>query len=213
MNERIQPRQGKVYIVDDDYWVRDSMRLLLESVGYDARAYRDAEDFSKAYAPDSGAACVVLDVRLPGASGLELLERLRGENIDVPIIIVTGYADVPMAVRAMKAGAVDFLQKPYSDQTLLDTVHRALERSVELLSAHEARQQAQDRLDRLSPREREVLDRVVQGKATKVIAFELDISDRTVETHRANIMRKMEVRTVPDLVRATLLATEDQGTS
>jgi FixJ family two-component response regulator len=189
-----------VYVVDDDHGVRDSLSLLLRSVGIKSAAYASAKAFLEAYESDR-VACLVADIRMPGMSGLDLQRELKERDIDLPIIFITGHGDVPMAVNAMKSGALDFLQKPFRDQDLLDRINKALK----LARDHQATQIEEDeirrRLDSLTPRESEVMGMVVKGCANKVIAMDLGVSQRTVELHRARVMHKMGVRSLAELVR------------
>jgi two-component system, LuxR family, response regulator FixJ len=192
-----------VFVVDDDEAVCDSLELLLTSVGRRVETFLSARAFLDAYDP-ARPGCLVLDVRMPGISGLELQERLTALDADLPVLFVTAHGDVPMAVRALQAGAVDFLQKPYREQELLERIDAALavDRRRRDRRARDARR---DRcLDRLTPREREVLDHVVAGDANKVTAGALGISERTVEIHRGRMMRKMEAGSVAELVRLLL---------
>jgi FixJ family two-component response regulator len=192
-----------VFIVDDDDGVRSALALLLRSAGIAARGFATADEFIRAYDPAS-CGCLLLDVRLPGTSGLELQERLRERGIDLPVIMVTGHADVPMAVRAMKHGAIDFLQKPFNEQLLLERVQQGLAIDREHRQTLGAARKVQQLYDDLSPRERDVMQGIVAGKANKVIAIDLGISERTVEVHRRRVMEKMQVRSVADLVQAAL---------
>jgi RNA polymerase sigma factor (sigma-70 family) len=195
-----------VFIVDDEAALRDSLAMLLRSVGLASTAYADARAFLAAYAERSHA-CLVADVRMPGMSGIELLEVLRARGAALPVIIVTGHGDIAMAVRAMKNGAADFIEKPFHDQTLLDAVHRALAQSstsVAALDPAAERTALQDRIDSLTPREREVLLLVAAGRPNKVVATRLGLSTRTVEVHRAKVMEKMQARSLADLVRACI---------
>ena len=189
-----------VYVVDDDHGVRDSLSLLLRSVGIKSAAYESAKAFLDAY-EDDRVACLVADIRMPGMSGLDLQRELKERDIGLPIIFITGHGDVPMAVNAMKSGAMDFLQKPFRDQDLLDRINKALK----LARDHQATQMEEDeirrRLDSLTPRESEVMSMVVKGCANKVIAMDLGVSQRTVELHRARVMHKMGVRSLAELVR------------
>lgn len=194
----------RVYIVDDDQSVRHSLNWLLESVGIDTAVFPDAHSFLSAYQPDSPG-CLVLDVRMPGMSGLDLQEQLRQRGIDLPVIIVTGHADVPMAIRAMKAGAVDFIEKPYSDQVLLERIQAALE-------SGQREQVRRDRVARveacyreLTQREKQILDLIVAGRQNKAIAAELNLSIKTVEVHRSRLMTKMQARTLSELIKHALL--------
>jgi len=196
-----------VFIVDDDAAMRDSLRWLLESVGLSAETFGTAEEFLRAYAPQRPG-CLVLDVRMPGMSGLSLQDTLVGRKVRLPIIIVTGYAEVPTAVRALKTGAVDFLQKPFSDDVLLERVRLAIELDREARAAQARRADADARYAQLTTREREVMALVVAGKPNKVIAAELNLSPKTVEVHRANVMKKMEADSVAELVRLAILLGE-----
>ncbi len=189
-----------VYVVDDDPGVRDSLRLLLQSVGMPAALYDSAAAFLQGYRPGSRADCLVADIRMPGMSGLELQQTLIERSIGIPIVFITGHGDVPMAVEAMKAGAVDFLQKPFRDQALLDRINRALELSRAQLANRVSNDVFHQRVATLTPREAEVMELVVQGNANKVIALDLGVSQRTVELHRARVMRKMGVRSLAELV-------------
>lgn len=191
---------GTVYVVDDDYDVRESLSMLLRSMGLRAAAFASAGEFLGAAGADPEG-CLVADVRMPGMSGLELQEELARRGVLLPVIVITGHADVPMAVTAMKGGAVDFLEKPFSDQTLLDRVHGALRLDAERRTRRATAGDLGARLARLTPRERQVLERVVAGKPNKVIARELGLSTRTVEIHRARVMEKMQARSLADLVR------------
>ncbi len=202
MADAAEFRSGTVYVVDDDYDVRESLCMLLRSLGMRAAAFASAGEFLGAAGPDPEG-CLVADVRMPGMSGLELQQELARRGIPLPVIVITGHGDVPTAVTAMKGGAVDFLQKPFSDQALLDRVHGALR----LYAAGRARralaEELSARLAGLTPREREVLQRVAAGKPNKIIARELGLSTRTVEIHRARVMKKMRARSLADLVRMT----------
>jgi len=194
-----------VHIIDDDPDVRSSLEWLMGTVQLRVATYADASEFlAKFDAEPPG--CIVLDVRMPGMSGLELQDELEQRGVDLPVIIITGHGEVPMAVNAMKAGAMDFLEKPVSRQLLLDRVHQAIDgnrqRRAQLQWSGELRQ----RLESLTPREREILDRIIEGELSKQIAFALSISERTVEAHRAKIMSKMKAESVADLVRKVLTA-------
>jgi RNA polymerase sigma factor (sigma-70 family) len=192
-----------VFVVDDDAAVRDSLSWLIKSVGLRVETYGSAQEFLEAYDPKRSG-CVVLDVRMPGMSGLELQEKLKVDKVALPVIIITGHGDVPMAVRAVKAGAFDFIEKPFHDQTLLDRIQQALKREVESRKLEEKRSEVEQRLALLTPREREVLDLVVCGNPNKVIAAQLGISCRTVEIHRGRVMEKMQANSLSDLVRIGL---------
>ncbi len=192
-----------VFIVDDDQEVRDAIKLLMVSVGLAAETYESAQDFLDRVNP-LRCGCLVLDIRMKGMSGLDLQDRLNQEPVHPPIIIITGHGDVPMAVRAVKSGAVDFIEKPFNEQLLLDAVHRAIERDAERRGRASRLADIRMRLDRLTPREREILDMVVTGNRNKVIAIDLGISQSTVEAHRAKVMEKMEADSLSDLMRMML---------
>ncbi|MCU0833349.1 MAG: response regulator transcription factor [Chromatiaceae bacterium] len=198
-----------VFIVDDDQGVRAAIELLMESVGLAAESFASAQDYLDRF-DASRPGCLVLDVRMKGMSGLDLQERLVEEPLHPPIIVITGHGDVPMAVRAVKNGAVDFIEKPFNDQALLDAVHRALEEDATQRGQASRLADLRERLQRLTPREREVLDQVVAGKRNKVIAADLTISQSTVEAHRARVMEKMEARSLSDLMRMMLLLNPEQ---
>jgi FixJ family two-component response regulator len=195
-----------VFVVDDEPAIRDSLAMLLRSVGLATRTFDGAQAFLDAFQPVPNA-CLLADVRMPGMSGLELQETLRSRGLKVPVIVLTGHGDIAMAVRAMKAGAADFIEKPYNDQVLIDAVHRALAASRSpqpSLAADRAGIEA--RLGTLSPREREVMQLVIEGKPNKVIATRLGLSTRTVEVHRAKVMEKMAAGSLAELVRMALAA-------
>ncbi len=192
-----------IFIVDDDAAVRDALKLLLRSVGQAVETFGSAQEFLDAYSEDRPG-CLVLDIRMPGMSGLELQQKLNEKHSILPIIFITGHGDVPMAVEAMQAGAVDFIQKPFRDQDLIDRINQALEKDSSNRAALGERNDIRRRLDTLTPREREVLDLVVHGKANKVIAGDLKLSQRTVEIHRARVMEKMQASSLAHLVRMVL---------
>ena len=195
---------GFVYVVDDDRGVRESLGLLLSSSGYSNEVFASAGDFLAAYDPGR-VACLVADIRMPGMSGLELQAELNRRKVAIPLIFITGHGDVPMAVNAMKAGAVDFLTKPFREQDLLDRISLALELAQDSREENLKLQEVRSRFGSLKPREREVMALVVQGLANKVIAMDLGVSQRTVELHRARVMQKMEVRSLAELVRSAEL--------
>jgi two-component system, LuxR family, response regulator FixJ len=197
-----------VFIVDDDNEVREAIALLMDSVGLPNETFDSAWTYLARFEPERPG-CLVLDVRMRQMSGLELQERLAEEPIHPPVIIITGHGDVPMAVRAVKNGAVDFIEKPFNDQSLLDAVHRAIEIDAEQRGHALEIASVQERMERLTKREREVLDQIVVGKRNKVIAADLGISQSTVEAHRAKVMEKLEVRSLSELMRAMLMV--DQG--
>jgi FixJ family two-component response regulator len=198
------PPDGTVFVVDDDAAMRDSLRWLIESVGLRVEAYATADDFLARWDPERPG-CLVLDVRMPGMSGLDLQGELAQREVRLPTIVITGHADVPMAVRAVKAGALDFVQKPFSDQLLLDRIRQALDLDRRRRQARDARRDALRRRDLLTAREREVMDRIVAGKPNRKIAAELGLSPKTVEVHRAHVMEKMQVATLADLIRLAVL--------
>src|SRR5215469_42249 len=193
-----------VFVVDDDDDIRDSMRLLLEVAGFKVRNYTSARQFLDDDSPKNG--CLIADIRMPDMIGLELQEEVAKRHLDLPVIIMTGHGDVPLAVRAMKAGAVDFLEKPFDDEKMLSSVRRALELGSRARSRNAEAVAAKNLLASLTPRERGVLDKLVQGRSNKVVAYELGISPRTVEIHRAHIMGKMDATSLSDLVRVVLAA-------
>ena len=195
--------RATIFIVDDDAAVRDALKLLLRSVGQAVETYGSAQEFLDAYSEDRPG-CLVLDIRMPGMSGLELQQKLNEKHSILPIIFITGHGDVPMAVEAMQAGAVDFIQKPFRDQDLIDRINQALEKDSNNRAALGERNDIRKRLETLTPREREVLDLVVHGKANKVIAGDLKLSQRTVEIHRARVMEKMQASSLAHLVRMVL---------
>jgi len=195
-----------IHIVDDDRSVREAVKSLLESVGLSASAYASTTEFLDARRW-SGPGCVLLDVRLPGGSGLDFHARMAGLGVFLPVIFMTGHGDIPMSVQGMKGGAVDFLTKPFRDQDLLDAVSTALERDRTRRASDEGVEDLRARHAALSPREREVMSLVCSGKMNKQVAGDLEISEVTVKIHRGAAMRKMGARTLPDLVRmADLLA-------
>ena len=199
MNE-VEPN---VFIVDDDNGVRSSIRVLMKSVDLPAQAFASAQDFLKSYDP-AHPGCLVLDIRMPGMSGLELQEALNKRGAVIPVIFITGHGDVPMAVEAMRQGAFDFLQKPFRDQDLIDRIQQAMVRDTETRSSLHEHTRIRACIASLTPREREVLDLLTNGGANKTMAQDLGLSQRTVEIHRANVMDKMEARSVAHLVRMVM---------
>lgn len=189
-----------VYVVDDSQSVRNALDRLFRSEGYRTEAFASARQFIEA-SPDAQPACIVLDVRMPRMSGLDLQRELAARAIDLPIVFITGHGDIDMAVQAMKDGAVDFLPKPFEEQDLLDSVARALERHRQTHESHLRRQEVAERLDRLTPCERAVFERVVKGMLNKQIGFELGTTEKTVKVHRARVMEKMGAESLADLVR------------
>ena len=201
------PPEPTVFVVDDDRAMRESLSWLLDSVGLRVRSYATAAEFLADHDP-AQPGCLVLDVRMPGMSGLDLQAELARRGVELPTIVITGHAEVSMAVRAVKAGAIDFIEKPFSDQLLLDRVRQALEIDLEVREVRRRREDALRRLATLTAREREVLNLVVAGKQNKEVASELGVSPKTVEVHRAHVMSKMCVDSLAELIRITLLAGE-----
>ena len=193
-----------VHVIDDDEAIRQSLAFLLQAAKLEVKTYLTAMAFLDAL-PDAASGCVITDVRMPGMSGVELLRRLKELKISVPVIVITGHGDVALAVEAMKAGAVDFLEKPFDDDVLLASVQSALKRQDGETKRHSERLEIEGRLAGLSNRERDVLGGLVAGRANKQIAFDLGISPRTVEIYRANLMNKMKAGSLSDLVRMALI--------
>ncbi len=192
-----------VFVVDDDEGVRSALRFLLKTVGLKTRLLASANEFLESYQPNEPG-CLVLDVRMPGMSGLALQQQLNLRGAVIPVIFITGHGDIPMAVEAMQQGAFDFLQKPFSDQDLIDRIQRALERDARHRAALAQHQKIRERLASLSPREREVMSLMTQGKPNKVMAADLGVSQRTVEIHRAHVMEKSGAASLAQLVRMVL---------
>ncbi len=197
--------QQTIYIVDDDEAVLDALALLLDTVGLNCQTFASAIQFLAAYDGVSGG-CLVLDIRMPGMSGLELQEKLIEEHVLLPIIFITGHGDIPMAVEAMRNGAHDFIRKPFREQELLDRINEALAMESGIRHQQYERAAILMKLQDLTEREREVFQRITAGEANKVIAIELEISDRTVEVHRAHVMKKMAAKSLAQLVRMKLIA-------
>jgi FixJ family two-component response regulator len=197
-----------VYIVDDGEAVRDSLRWLLEGNGFYVKSYESAEKLLEIAKvdPSSLSGCLILDVRMPGITGIELHDELLHLGINLPIIFITGHGSVSLAVRSMKKGAIDFLEKPFNDEQLCSLVTNALEKSKEKDFQREHNSKSQALLDKLTPRESQVLERIIAGRLNKQIADDLTISIKTVEAHRANIMSKVEARTIADLMKIALSA-------
>jgi len=193
-----------VHVIDDDEAIRQSLAFLLQAAKLEVKTYASAMAFLDAL-PDAAASCVITDIRMPGMSGVDLLRRLKELKIGVPVIVITGHGDVALAVEAMKAGAVDFLEKPFDDDVLLASVQSALKRQDGETKRHTERLEIEGRLAGLSNRERDVLGGLVAGRANKQIAFDLGISPRTVEIYRANLMNKMKAGSLSDLVRMALI--------
>ncbi|MEO7774170.1 MAG: response regulator [Steroidobacteraceae bacterium] len=196
-----------VFIVDDDSGVRSAIRLLLRTVGIHSVPLASAQEFLDSPYPDHPG-CLLLDIRMPGMSGLELQQQLNVRGAPMPLIFISGNADIPMAVEAMQRGAFDFLQKPFRDQELIDRVQRALRKDEDMRKSLQQKGRSRRRLESLTPREREVLELLVQGKQNKVMAAALDLSQRTIEIHRAHLMEKVGVQSVAELVRVVLDARE-----
>lgn len=193
-----------VYIVDDDQAVRDSLSWLISSIGLNVETFENAQHFIDNYDRERPG-CLLVDVRMPGMSGLELQQHLAQDNHCLPVIIVTGHGDVKMAVNAMKHGAFDFIEKPYNDQVMLDLLQTALKECERRRSAKMEHKEVQDLYDNLTAREREVMDMIVAGNTNKQIAYGLDISEKTVEAHRAKVMEKLEARSLADLIRKSVV--------
>lgn len=207
-NDVLMTPDVTVFVVDDDETVRDSLRWLLEGTGLKVRTYDCGEAFLDDYDPDIPG-CLIVDLRMPGMNGLDVQRRLAERGFNIPIIFLTAYGTIPQAVRAMRRGAIDFVTKPFSDQTLLDRIEHAIELNRQVRSEQEQHSEIAGRLALLTPREREVLDRVVAGESNKVMAAELNISQKTVEAHRAKVMRKMEAGSLAELVRMVAPETQD----
>jgi len=196
-----------VHIVDDEEAVRNSLAFLLSISGYAVKVHDSATSFLR-HSKGLTSACLITDLRMPDMSGVELIKRLRSENLAIPAIVITGHGDVPMAVEAMKAGAIDFLEKPFEDEVIISAVSRAIEMVENRPSAPTDVDLIRERMAQLSEREHQVMEGVVAGQSNKAIAYNLDISPRTVEVHRANVMAKMNCKSLPELVRMVLAVTE-----
>lgn len=193
-------RDAIVYVIDDDDSARHSLEFLLDCAGIRVRSFPSADTFLKSAPPLAGA-CIVTDVRMPGTTGVELAEQIKRHGGSTPVIVITGHADVPLAIQAMKAGVADFIEKPFDDEVMLASIRNALARQAGEAQAQAERQEVFDRMATLSRREREVMDGLVAGHANKAIAYDLEISARTVEVYRANVMMKMHAKTLSELVR------------
>jgi two-component system, LuxR family, response regulator FixJ len=193
-----------VFIVDDDDAVRESLEFLMKSIDQPAESYASAKEFLNAYTDKPG--CLLLDIRMPGMSGIELQEELKKRDIRIPIIFITGHGDVPMAVKAIQAGAADFIQKPFRDQELIDRIREVLVEDTQSRAELAERSEILQRMNSLTEREKEVMEQVVVGKANKVVAIDLSVSQRTVEIHRANVMEKMKAKSLAQLVRLVMRA-------
>jgi len=196
-----------IFIVDDDEAVRDSLSFLLKSVGIESQIFTSGDEFLGAYKPN-WEGCILLDIRMPGISGMEVQRRLVEQDCSLPIIFITGHGDIPMAVEAMHLGAHDFVQKPFHDQELLDRIQAALVTRREVQDKVEQKRVVQKNYSTLTPRETEVMSAVAKGHANKVIAMDLELSQRTVEIHRARVMEKMRVRSLAELVKLAVLLDE-----
>ncbi|WP_028485786.1 response regulator transcription factor [Thiomicrorhabdus chilensis] len=199
-----------VYVVDDDLLVRESLQWLLESIKLKSRLYENGHDFLRDFSPGL-LGCLVLDVRMPNINGMDLYQAIKEIDPNFPVIIVTGHADVPLAIRAMKQGAFDFIEKPYNDQHMLERIQVAIHQCNDLQKSREHKNALTERFDKLSKRESQVLQEILQGRPNKLIADELCISIKTVEVHRANLMQKLEVKTVTELVRLSIRAGKDSA--
>ncbi len=206
MNEKTGYSQ--VFVIDDDEAMRDSIACLLESVNLPATMFSSASEFLE-FCDVRQQGCILLDIRMPGMSGLELLEYLNANGISLPVIVITGHGDVPLAVRALKLGAFDFVQKPFAASELLDRVHAALEQVRESWLKNRKRDSLRSHFDALTGREREIMELVVAGHPSKVIGMKLGISSRTVDIHRSNIMKKLNIRTIAELVHTRLSLKDD----
>lgn len=204
----IEQETAVIHVIDDDDAVRESLAFLLSTAGHVVHEHASARLFVEAGLPgaDPSASCIITDVRMPDMTGIDLLQHLKEKGSSVPVIVVTGHGDVPLAVEAMKLGAADFLEKPFDDVAILDTVKSALDRRQKTNQHDAIRGQVVDRISGLSQRERQVLECLVAGQANKTIAYELGISPRTVEVYRANVMTKMKAQSLSELVRMALLA-------
>jgi FixJ family two-component response regulator len=203
-------RSAMVYIVDDDSDMRESLCWLFHTVGLATTAFASPSEFLATFRP-TGPGCLILDIRMPGTSGLELLEEMKRRNLRLPVLFVTAYADVPMAVRAMKSGAVEFIEKPFNGQTLLEKVQQAIRADAERLGRDAAHETVRSRLDNLTDKEREVLQMIQEGRPNKEIASLLSITPRAVEMRRAGVMKKLNARSLPDLLRLTLRPEQDSA--
>lgn len=199
------PSKSVVHIIDDDDAARDSLRFLLESAKLTARAYESAASFLQRLSQIEPG-CVITDVRMPEINGIELLQRLQSAPVRLPVIVITGHGDIALAVEAMKLGATDFFEKPYDDEALLGAVRSALSRREDEVKRESTKIEIQGRIAELTPRERQVLEGLIAGQPNKNIAFDLEISPRTVEIYRANVMTKMRASSLSELVRMALLA-------
>lgn len=196
--------QAVIHLIDDDEALRESVAFLLRAADFEVKGFSSAEAFL-ASLPDASLSCVITDVRMPDMSGIELIRRLKELKVDVPVIVITGHGDVALAVEAMKLGATDFFEKPFNDDLLLASVRAALQEQAHHTKRYAERAEIEQRLARLSAREKDVLTGLIEGRANKQIAFDLGISPRTVEIYRANLMTKMQADSLSDLVRMALI--------
>jgi FixJ family two-component response regulator len=203
---------GTIFIVDDDEADRDSLAALLSTYGFQPQTYGSAQEFLADFAPTSRG-CLLLDVRLPGMSGLDLQERLAQQGVHLPVIVITAYGDVPTAVRAMKAGAVEFIEKPYHGDLVVSAIRSVLDQELQTARRESETVEIASRIGRLTPRERQVMEQLVAGRQNKEIAHALGISPRTVEIHRARVMDKMEARSLSHLVRMAIITGRAGGPS
>jgi two-component system response regulator FixJ len=196
--------QAVIHLIDDDEALRESVAFLLRAADFEVKGFSSAQAFL-ASPPDASLSCVITDVRMPDMSGIELIRRLKDLKVDIPVIVITGHGDVALAVEAMKLGATDFFEKPFNDDLLLASVRGALQEQAHHTKRHAERAEIEQRLARLSAREKDVLTGLIEGRANKRIAFDLGISPRTVEIYRANLMTKMQADSLSDLVRMALI--------
>jgi two-component system response regulator FixJ len=199
------PNRGEIHVIDDDEAMRESLAFLLASAGFTVKLFESATKFLEAL-PTLVVACVITDIRMPGIDGIELMRRVRASGHSFPVIVMTGHGDVPLAVEAMKLGAFDFFEKPFDDEMLIARVRSAFQRGETLAEADMRAREIAERIASLTPRERQVLERLVAGQPNKAIGRDLAISPRTVEIYRANVMAKMKAASVSELVRLTLRA-------
>ncbi len=197
--------KGKVYVIDDDEAMRDSLEFLLDSAGFEVKLFESGQEFLE-FLPNLPFGCVVSDVRMPGIDGIELLKRVKAGHGGFPVLIMTGHGDVPLAVEAMKLGAVDFLEKPFEDERLTGMIEGALRQAEPTAKSEAAAQEIAARVATLSPRERQVMDGLIAGLSNKLIARDYDISPRTIEVYRANVMTKMQANSLSELVRMAMRA-------
>lgn len=194
------PVDATVFVVDDDTSIRTALGRLIKSLGFKVETFDSAQAFLK-HGPHDGPACLILDVRMPGMSGIELQEQLTRAGLRLPIIFITGHGNIPMSVKAMKAGAVDFIEKPFDDQKLVDAINIAIKKNKQFRTEQAEIKHLQRRVDSLTPREYEVFSLVISGMLNKQIAFDLGMSEKTVKVHRARVMDKMKAKSLADLVR------------